>query len=107
VGSLVEIDVAVLGEHVVRVRVEGELDLASSPELEDRLKTEILAGNEVVLDLSRLAFIDCTGLHAILSAAHEARQNGGKLRRTRALSHQVRRVIELAGAQDALELSPD
>jgi anti-anti-sigma factor len=107
VGSLVEIDVVVLGDRVVRVRVEGELDLAGSPELEGRLKAEILAGNEVVLDLSKLAFIDCSGLHAILSAAQEARENGGKLRRTLALSHQVRRVIEFAGAQDALEVSPD
>jgi anti-anti-sigma factor len=107
VGSLVEIDVEVVGDHVVQVRVEGELDLAGAPELEDRLKAEISAGNEVVLDLSKLAFIDCSGLRAILSAAHKARENGGNLRRTVALSPQVRRVIEFASARATLEVTPD
>jgi anti-anti-sigma factor len=92
---------------MVRVRVEGELDLADAPGLEELLKHEISAGNEVVLDLCDLTFMDCAGLHAILAAADEAHCNGGELKMTGSLRAQVRRLIELAHVQDAFDSIPD
>jgi anti-sigma B factor antagonist len=50
--------------------LEGELDLATAPELEGM--TEQVCANgagELVLDLRELAFIDSTGLRAILWAS--------------------------------------
>src|SRR5437588_1700708 len=52
----------------VRVEVVGELDLSTAPELEHALHREIAAGNEVVLDLGAVTFIDSTGLHTIVCA---------------------------------------
>jgi anti-sigma B factor antagonist len=47
----------------------GELDLASAPTLEAATARLCAAGaSEIVLDLSRLAFIDSTGLRTILSS---------------------------------------
>jgi len=47
----------------------GELDLASAPALESMVARVCADGaSEVVLDLSRLKFIDSSGLKAILSA---------------------------------------
>jgi anti-sigma B factor antagonist len=46
--------------------IVGELDLATAPELEARAEQLCAEGRELVLDLSELAFIDSTGLLAIL-----------------------------------------
>jgi anti-sigma B factor antagonist len=46
--------------------IAGELDLATVPELEARAEQICAEGRELVLDLSELAFIDSTGLLAIL-----------------------------------------
>jgi anti-sigma B factor antagonist len=46
--------------------IAGELDLATAPELEARAEQLCAEGRELVFDLSELAFIDSTGLLAIL-----------------------------------------
>jgi anti-sigma B factor antagonist len=106
-GVQVVSHVVAIGHHAVRVVVEGELDLASSPQLEQLLGREISAGNDVQLDLSRVEFMDCQGLRAILWAASESRCNGRRLTRTSRSSAQVRRLIEIAGAADALPVVLD
>jgi anti-anti-sigma factor len=90
---------------VVRVRAEGELDLASAPELPVVLGGEVSAGSRVLLDLSAATFVDCAGLRAILDAADESRRNWGDLRLAEAVPRQVRRLIGLVGARDALPLA--
>jgi anti-anti-sigma factor len=49
------------------LRVSGELDLVSEPQLNQAL--EQATGNPVTVDLSELAFMDSTGLRALLGAA--------------------------------------
>jgi anti-anti-sigma factor len=51
------------------VRVVGELDLASAPELRDRIARAADDPTcEVVVDLSGVSFVDCAGLGALLTA---------------------------------------
>jgi anti-anti-sigma factor len=59
------------------IRATGELDIATTPQLQSRLR-----GSEaqlVVLDLAELAFIDSSGVHAIVDASVRARQAGRRL----------------------------
>jgi len=49
------------------LRVSGELDLVSEPQLNQAL--DQLEGREATLDLSELAFMDSTGLRTLLGAA--------------------------------------
>jgi len=63
-------DVAVDEENgTVVLRLSGELDLVSEPILESALARA--KGRPVRIDLSELAFMDSTGLRALLSAARE------------------------------------
>jgi anti-sigma B factor antagonist len=82
--------------------VTGELDLRTSPELEDRLGGAFDAGAElVILDLRQIEFMDSTGLRVLL-AAHQRAQDG---RRQFALvkgADQVERVLTLTGVRDLL-----
>ena len=62
-------------ESSVVVRVAGELDLATAPEL-----AELFAHAEwdrpVVLDLTAVSFIDSSGIRALCRAADEAARRG-------------------------------
>lgn len=79
----------------LRLLLTGELDIASVPVLEERL-SRLGAGELVVcLDLSKLAFIDSTGLHAVIRAMNDASANGWHLEIDRDLSPHVMRVFEL------------
>ena len=71
------------------LRVSGELDLVTEPELEAAL-AEVTA-QPIRIDLSGLAFMDSTGLRALLSAAREypALQISGPLQPP------VQRLLEL------------
>jgi anti-anti-sigma factor len=71
------------------LRVSGELDLVSEPQLTATL--EQTAGRRVRVDLSELAFMDSTGLRALLGAAREYAQ----LTLSGPLQPPVRRLLEL------------
>jgi anti-sigma B factor antagonist len=86
---------------VVFVVLNGELDLASAPDLErELLAAEAESPTRVVIDLSGLGFMDSTGLQALL----RARERAGSKRYELALRpgpHQVQRVFELTKTADA------
>src|SRR3954469_22535029 len=63
-GFQVEVDDA---GGVVTVRLIGELDMATRPLLEPLLAVVQARPAEVVVDLSRLDFIDSSGLRAVLN----------------------------------------
>jgi|SRR5947209_10586530 len=82
-------------EGGVRLRLAGELDLASAGTLEERL-TQLQAENvSVRLDLSELAFIDSSGVHVLMRAVNQARGSEWELEVDPTLSPTVRRVFEL------------
>jgi len=54
----------------------GELDLASAPKLADRLARLRAKKSPVRLDLSKLDFIDSTGIHLLIKTVGEARIKG-------------------------------
>jgi anti-anti-sigma factor len=62
------------GRAVVVLR--GELDVATAPDLEAALRERLDAGQDVVVDLRELAFMDSTGLR-VLVAAHARVEGGG------------------------------
>ena len=51
------------------VEVDGELDCQTAPELAEALQHAAGDGRPVVVDLSRLRFIDSSGLHILMSGA--------------------------------------
>ena len=90
---------------VVRIRLQGELDMLTAP-----LLTAALAGTRtrgrrrLVVDMTELHFMDRAGLAALLEAA------GHGIRRAAlsvtGCSPNVRRVLELTGHEDLIMDSP-
>jgi anti-anti-sigma factor len=88
-----------------RVAVCGEVDLLTAPALRAALDRELSRRPRVVLDLSQVAFIDSSGLRAILLAQRDARPSGATLQLHSTLPPNVRRLFELVGALRALQLT--
>jgi anti-anti-sigma factor len=84
----------------IRLGLIGELDVAGADHLRQHLHALSGRGEPVLLDLSRLQFIDSSGLGELVRAVSDARLDGRTLEIGTALSPQVRRIIEL------LELDP-
>lgn len=79
------------------VELIGDADVTSR-HLKDLLDAEVAAGPLLlVVDLSRLRFLDSWAMHAILLAGRELRGAGGTLALASPLGA-VRRVLELSGA---------
>lgn len=82
----------------VQLRLLGELDLAVVPALATRL-AELKGEQRVVeLDLSKLSFMDSTGLGTVITAALDARRDGWPLLIQRTLARPVERIVEISGA---------
>lgn len=84
----------------------GELDLATVPELEDKVLGALASPDaQVVLDLRELAFMDSTGVRAVVAAHKAAQESGASLRIVRPPRESaVSRVIEISGIHEALGL---
>jgi anti-anti-sigma factor len=85
------------------VHVAGELDIATTPQLQLALRESQLQARLVVLDLRGLAFMGSTGVHAIASASIRARQTARRLVVLRGPPN-VDRVFRLSGNVDDLEI---
>ena len=83
------------GGDRLRLSLTGELDLASTPVLEDRLTRLRAVKSPVRLDLSRLRFIDSTGLHLLVRTVGDARIKGWELEIDRDVAPEVMRLFRL------------
>ena len=61
------------------VHVAGELDLATTPQLVQALYWAQRSARLVVLDMRELAFVDSSGVHAVVNASTRARRVGERL----------------------------
>ncbi len=88
----------------VVIRLAGELDMASAPQLRSAIEELELAERPLlVLDLQELSFIDSTGLRVILWAHERWRQAGHTLALTPG-SQQVQRLLAISGAGERLRI---
>lgn len=93
------------GDGETVVSLFGELDVASSQRLTEELLGLIDGGATcVVIDLGQLAFIDSTGLSALIQA-NKKMSGKGKLR-LRTPTPLVRQVLEVTGLMEALRVEP-
>jgi anti-sigma B factor antagonist len=76
--------------------VGGELDLMTAGQLEAFALGACRPGDQVVLDLADVSFLDCSGLRALLRVHHQVRRWGG-VSRLVAPAPVAGRVLEITG----------
>lgn len=88
-------------DGIVVVRPKGDLDIATTPLLDEILRDLASRGATAVLDLEDTEFIDSSGLQTILTA-HAASQRDGFGLTMLPGPPAVMKVFELAGIDDRL-----
>lgn len=89
----------------IRLALTGELDLSSALTFEEQLKRIECSRHPstIVLDLSRLRFMDSTGVRLILSAHTRAARDGWGLQII-AGTESIRRIFSLTGLTGRLNI---
>jgi anti-sigma B factor antagonist len=91
----------------ILLRLGGELDASSAPELDRRLRELTDEGHpRVLLDLSGLSFVDSAGVSVLIRAKHDAEERGYTLILRRP-TPQVQGVFALLGLLRWLEPDGD
>tara|TARA_Y100000590_G_C14930081_1_gene717143 strand:- start:96 stop:446 length:351 start_codon:yes stop_codon:yes gene_type:complete len=79
------------------LRVVGEIDMATGPDLRQHIVGQIQQGNtKLVIDLASVEFIDSTGLGVLIGGLKRARSQGGDLR-VSGVQGRIERLFELTG----------
>lgn len=98
------IDTAQEGDGV-SVRLSGELDMLVAPQLSDTLGELLDAGHKrIVVDLTRLEFVDSSGLSALLGAHQDAQARGAVLV-LQSPNKRIVRLVNITGLGDVFEVS--
>jgi anti-sigma B factor antagonist len=105
-GDLLGVEIGRSANGHAVVALAGELDLSSIPMLEGRLLEELRDRDSVIVDLTRLTFIDSSGM-GVLIKAHRATNGAGGLHLVVSDGSQVERVFTIAGMGSALPIFPD
>jgi anti-anti-sigma factor len=92
---------------LVHVALVGELDLSSVTKVQEELRrVEASAPPTLVVDLSKLTFLDSTGLRCIVTADERARSEGRRIVVVRG-PDPVQRVFSITRLDDRLEMVDD
>jgi anti-anti-sigma factor len=92
---------------LVHVALVGELDLSTVAKVQEELRrVEAAAPPTLVMDLSKLTFLDSTGLRCIITADERARGEGRRMVIVRG-PDPVQRVFAITRLEERLEMVDD
>jgi anti-anti-sigma factor len=101
--ELFSIDVSEPSNGFCVVALTGELDIASAPELAARLEALNSASRHVIVDLSKLTFIDSSGINALVVAAKSVKAEGGEMTLVAPTPH-TKRIFEIVHLSDVVSI---
>jgi anti-sigma B factor antagonist len=92
--------------RAVLFSLEGNLDIATSPSLRAALlESADHEKHEIIVDLSRLEFLDSTGLGALIGARKRAAEHGNSVRLV-VQEGQILRLLRITGLLDVFAVYP-
>jgi anti-sigma B factor antagonist len=104
--SVVTIDTVTVGRRMV-LGVTGEVDMSTVQQLRTAIDEALEAAPaELWIDFTDTVFMDSTGLHVVLDANERLLARNGGLSIISPEGN-VRRLLEITGAQAALRIYPD
>jgi anti-sigma B factor antagonist len=87
------------------VAVTGEIDVATAPQLRDRLLAQTAAGKStIIVDLLGVTFLDSTALGVMVGGLKRCRESGGDLRLL-IVEPRILKVFEITGLTDVFSIS--
>jgi anti-sigma B factor antagonist len=105
-SSNLEISVDLVGKDAV-IRLSGRIDVDSSPDLRDRLRSllsEKALPETIIVDLAGVSYIETSGIATLIESLRIARHHKTNFR-LQGLSGAVLRLFEVTGVQALFEAS--
>lgn len=99
----VHVETYPLAPNVLGVALEGEIDLATVNPLKERLYALVDAHRNLILNLRGVAYIDSSGLAALLAVMKRVRESGGQLSVASPSGH-VGKLLTLTGLDTAIDV---
>jgi anti-sigma B factor antagonist len=94
------------GNGYVLVSVVGEVDVATAPELRDRLREAVVDGSPTVaVDLTEVTFIDSTAL-GVLIETKKLCDGEGRTMRIAVSEPRILKVFEITGLTELFDIRP-
>ena len=89
------------------IPLEGEIDLHVSPRIANTLNAALKEQpRNLIVDLSRVSYIDSSGLAVLIEAMQNAERYGGKFALA-ALQENVKPIFEIARLDQVFRIFPD
>ncbi len=89
-------------ENKLIVKVEGRLDTATAPELEQELNGAIDEAEELVFDLEGLEYLSSAGLRILLASQKKMAAKGGM--KVTNVNDVIMEIFEITGFSDILTI---
>ena len=89
-------------EKVLTVKVEGRLDTATAPELEEELAEVLEEAEELVFDLEGLDYMSSAGLRILLATQKKMSLKGGM--KVINVNDVIREIFDITGFSDILTI---
>ena len=91
---------------VVILRLEGRLDAASSPHLEDAINTLLNSQKKkILIDFAKVEYLSSAGMRLLLSATKKVKSIDGVLHFC-FINDEVMEIIKMAGFEKILSIFP-
>lgn len=91
-----------LEEKVLNVKVEGRLDTATAPALEEELAEVMDEAEELVFDLEGLEYMSSAGLRILLATQKKMAQRGGM--KVVNVNDVIKEIFDITGFSDILTI---
>lgn len=91
-----------LEEKVLNVKVEGRLDTATAPALEEELAEVLEEAEELVFDLEGLEYMSSAGLRILLATQKKMALKGGM--KVVNVNDVIREIFDITGFSDILTI---
>ena len=89
-------------EQALTVFLDGRLDTTTAPQLESALRDDLGGVTDLVLDLSKLAYISSAGLRVLLSTQKVMNRQGSM--KLTGVNETVMEIFEITGFCDILTI---
>jgi anti-sigma B factor antagonist len=90
-------------ENHIAIMVEGEVDVYTAPQLREKLLPLCHGGSQITVDLSRVDYIDSTGLGVLIGAYKAQRATGGRLILT-GMNSRLMRIFKITGLHEIIDI---
>jgi anti-anti-sigma factor len=91
-------------QGTIVVSVSGEVDIATAGAITEAVEEHRAAGSPVLMDLSRVVFMDSTGVRTLISAARQSANDPTQFAIRSTLAPPVERGLRMMGVFELLPL---